>query len=233
MNDQVSRVEGAVVSGQRPRAAFLARTYNHLLGAIVAFIGIEVVLFQTGAALKIAQVTASVPWLVVLGVFMGVSWLFTNMAESRGSVATQYLGLGGYVLAFALLSASPLAYAWYVLSPGVVKNAAIFTLVAFMALTAIVYYTRKDFTFLKPLMMWGGILALVLIVMSYLIGFQLGMLFIVAMVAYCGAAILYSTSSVMRDYPDGFHVAAALALFASVIMLFWYILQLVMSLSGE
>jgi hypothetical protein len=37
------------------RAAFISRTYAHLLGAVLSFIAIEVYLFQNGYALEISQ----------------------------------------------------------------------------------------------------------------------------------------------------------------------------------
>jgi FtsH-binding integral membrane protein len=44
----------------------------------------------------------------------------------------------------------------------------------------------------------------------------------------CGY-ILYDTSNVLHHYRIGQHVAASLALFASVALLFWYVLRLVMA----
>jgi FtsH-binding integral membrane protein len=64
-------------------------------------------------------------------------------------------------------------------------------------------------------------------------GFQLGLLFSAAMVIFAGAAILYDTSKVMHHYEPGQHVAASLELFASVALLFWYILQIVLSMSSR
>ena len=55
------------------------------------------------------------------------------------------------------------------------------------------------------------------------------MFFSVAMVAFAGAAILYDTSNVLHHYPEDRAVGAALELFASVALLFWYILRLFMS----
>jgi FtsH-binding integral membrane protein len=57
-------------------------------------------------------------------------------------------------------------------------------------------------------------------------GFTLGTLFSVAMVALSGAAILFETSRVQREFPEDRYVAAALSLFASVAMMFWYILRI-------
>jgi len=60
-------------------------------------------------------------------------------------------------------------------------------------------------------------------------GFQLGMFFSVAMVVLAGAAILYDTSNVLLRYPEDQHVAASLQLFASVALMFWYVLRIFMS----
>jgi hypothetical protein len=65
-------------------------------------------------------------------------------------------------------------------------------------------------------------------VVGLIFGFNLGTWFAGAMVLFAGAAIAYETSNMVHHYRPGQHVAAALGLFASVALLFWYILQLVM-----
>ena len=63
-------------------------------------------------------------------------------------------------------------------------------------------------------------------------GLSLGFWFAVAMVAlFCGF-IVYDTSNVMHHYATDQHVSASLELFASVTMLFWYVLRIFM-LSGS
>jgi FtsH-binding integral membrane protein len=49
------------------------------------------------------------------------------------------------------------------------------------------------------------------------------------MIGLAGAAILYDTSNVLHNFPEDRYVAAALELFASVALLFWYVLRLFMS----
>ena len=68
--------------------------------------------------------------------------------------------------------------------------------------------------------------ALVLIVGAILFGFVLGVWFSVAMIGLAGAAVLYQTQTILRSYPDTAHVGAAVQLFASVMLLFWYVLSL-------
>lgn len=110
-----------------------------------------------------------------------------------------------------------------------IESAAMLTLLGFGGLTAIAFWTRKDFSFVGAVLRWAGIVALLLIVGAVLFGFGLGTWFSVAMVGLAGVAILYDTSKIIHHYPEDRYVAAALELFASVALMFWYILQLVMS----
>ena len=78
-------------------------------------------------------------------------------------------------------------------------------------------------------MVWGFFLAMAAIVGSLLFGFNLGTWFSIAMIGFAGAAVLYDTSNIMHHYPQDKYVAASMALFASIAMMFWYILRLIMS----
>ena len=53
------------------------------------------------------------------------------------------------------------------------------------------------------------------------------------MVGFAGAAILYDTSNVLTRFPEDRYVAAALQLFSSVALMFWYVLRIMMSMSGS
>ena len=57
--------------------------------------------------------------------------------------------------------------------------------------------------------------------------------FSAAMIVFACGWILYDTSNVLHHYRIGQHVAASLALFASVALLFWYVLRLVMALTSR
>jgi FtsH-binding integral membrane protein len=71
------------------------------------------------------------------------------------------------------------------------------------------------------------------IVCAIIFGFSLGIFFSLAMVVLASGYILYDTSNVLHHYRTDQHVAAALALFASVALLFWYVLQILMSLNNR
>jgi hypothetical protein len=81
---------------------------------------------------------------------------------------------------------------------------------------------------MRGALMLAGVSAFGLAVLSMLFGFTLGLFFSYAMVALACGYILFSTSNVMLHYRTNQHVAAALALFAAVMLLFWYVLRILM-----
>ncbi len=210
------------------RAAFITRTYNHLMGAIVAFTLFQVWLFTSGLAEPIARTLLGGSWLLVLGAFMVVGWLASRVALGSQSLPAQYAALAGFVLAEGIIFV-PLLYIAEMNFRGAIESAAFTTLAGFAGLTAVAFYTRKDFSFMRGALIWIGVAALIAIVSSILFGFELGTWFSAAMVCFAGAAILYDTSNVLHHFPADRHVGAALQLFASVALMFWYVLQLFMS----
>jgi FtsH-binding integral membrane protein len=226
------RSQPVAAIGPDARAAFITRTYLHLFGAVAAFTALEVLIFASGQALPIARAMISTSWLLVLGGFAIVAWLATRVARTATSSAAQYVALSGYVVAEAILFV-PMLFIAQRAAPGVIQSAAVVTLLGFTGLTVVAFITRNDFSFLGAILCWGGIIALVLIVASVIYGFQLGTYFSVAMIAFAGAAILYDTSNVLHHFPEDRHVGAALELFASVALMFWYVLRLLTSLSSR
>ncbi|MDH3509092.1 MAG: Bax inhibitor-1 family protein [Gammaproteobacteria bacterium] len=214
--------------GTETRAAFISRTYAHVALAILGFAVIESYLFSSGLAQEIAPRMLGVNWLLILGAFMVVGWLASHVAHRVESKPLQYAALAGFVLAEAIIFL-PLLYIAVLTEPAIIESAAGVTLLGTGGLTAVAFITRKDFSFLRGILVWAGILALVGIAGSVLFGFHLGTWFSVAMIGFAGAAILYDTSNVMHHYPEDRHVAAALELFASIALMFWYVLQLFMS----
>lgn len=210
------------------RARFIARTYLHLLAAVIAFTLIEVGLFTTGAAETIAEAMFGTSWLIVMGAFVLTGWLGSRFAHSAGSPIAQYFGLSLYVAAEAIVFV-PLLYIAQHYAPGAIQSAAGVTLLGFGGLTAVAFVSRKDFSFLGGIIKWGGVMALVAIVSGVIFGFQLGTYFSIAMVGLAGASILWDTSNVMLHFPEDRYVGAALQLFASLALMFYYVLRIFVS----
>lgn len=228
MSSPYEASRGYVPVGQasvETRAAFITKTYNHLMGSIILFTLIEIWFFTSGLAEPIAAAMMSGSWLLILGGFMLVSWFATRTAHRSESQPMQYAALGAVVTAYAVLFV-PMLYIANSMASGVIESAAAVTLLGFGGLTAVAFTTRKDFSFLSSALRFGGVIALVAIVAAVLFGFELGTWFSVAMVAFAGGAILYDTSNVLHHYPEDRYVSAALQLFASVALMFWYILRI-------
>jgi FtsH-binding integral membrane protein len=214
------------------RAAFIRQTYAHLAAAILIFAGLETCLINLPGAGDLALnllLTSRFSWLIVLLGFMGVSYLANSWARSDTSLLLQYLGLSLYVVAEAVIFL-PLLYSAHRLLPNdrIIEMAGVLTLAIFGGLSAVVLVTGRDFSFLRSFLAVGSLIALGAIVASIFIGFNLGLLFCVAMAALASGYIVYYTSNVLHYYRTDQPVAAALALFASVALLFWYIVQILM-----
>ncbi len=230
MSYQQTEEQVVVRGGLGDRAKFITKTYNHLLGAIFAFVLVSVYFYQSGISYAIAEWVFSfgAGWMVLMGGFIAASWAATHIAHTSQSKITQYSSLAGFIIAEAIIFA-PLLLIAAQMADGLIKSAATVTLLGFAVLTAIVFYTRKDFSFLRGVLMWMFGLAIVAILSAFIFGFQLGTWFSVAMIGFAGAAILYDTSNVLHHYPEDRYVGAALQLFASVAMMFWYVLRLFMA----
>lgn len=221
--------QAGVASSAEERGLFIVRVYGHLLAAIAAFTLLEVYLFKAGLAEGLAKSLLGVNWMLVLGGFMVAGWLARGLASRATSTGMQYLGLALYVVAQAIIFVPMLYIAEYYSGGGVIRSAAILTMLGFVGLTLVVFQTRKDFSFLGGILRWAGILALLAIVGGVFFGLQLGTWFSLAMVGVAGAAVLYDTSNIIRYWPTDRYVGAALELFASVALMFWYILRLLSS----
>jgi len=224
----------AAESAASDRAAFVRRVYMHLAGAVLLLIGLTATLLNTVDHRTVLQLMfgTSWSWLVVMGLFMGAGFVAQMWARSRTSPALQYMGLGLYVFAWAVVML-PLMIVASAYQPEVIPQAGVMTAAVFGGLTLAVFVTRKDYTFLGPVLAVGSMIALGVIVAGILFGFTLGLFFSFAMVALVAGYILYDTSNVMLHYPTDMHVAAALELFADVAMLFYYIVTILMRLNSR
>jgi len=224
----------AAAAAADERAGFIIKTYLYLFGAIAALIAIETVLFTRlgDSVMPVAQAMMGTPisWLIVLGAFMAVSWIANKWAMNSTSSAMQHAGLALYVVFMSIILIPLLCMAQLATGDSrLIVSAGTTTAGLFAMLTLTVFITRKDFSFMRSFLMFGGLAAMGLIVTAIIFGITLGPIFMYAMIAFMCCYILYDTSNVLHHYRIGQHVAASLALFASVVTLFWYILQLFLS----
>jgi FtsH-binding integral membrane protein len=225
--------ETAASAPPSERVKFIRRTYLHLAGAGVAFVAASAALIASGLAETIIRdifLANRLSWLLMRVVFIGGTTAAQYMARSRSSVGMQYAGLALYVSLYTVLFVPILAISSkFGAAPELPIQAGIVTLAVFGGLTAAVFVTGKDFSFLGPILMVCSFIALGVIVAAVLFGFNLGLIFIALMVALFAGYVIYDTSNILHRYGTNEHVAASMALFGSVAMLFYYILLLFMS----
>jgi len=226
----------AVLASEAPleaRRDFIKKTYAHLAAAIFGFMALEYLLVESPLGLSITRLTLGngrMGWLAVIGAFILVGWIADRWSRSTTSPGMQYLGLGLYVAAEAVIFVPVLFLCTYLTRyDGLIATAGTITAIAFAGLTAVVFITKADFSWLRTFLWAGMLVAMGVAVASLLFGFHVGVIYSGAVVLLAAGYILYYTSNVLHRYPIGFHVAAALALFSAVALMFWYVLRILMS----
>ena len=217
------------MSTEEQKASFYRKTYMHVALAILAFIFVETALLMVvPAELIMGMVSKNYVWLLIIGGF----WLASMLAEKwtmASSRSMQYAGLGFYVLLEAIIFL-PLIYIAVAYTGGkVILQAGLITFMLFVGLTGVALTSKRDFSLLRSVLIIGGFISLGLIIAGWIFQFNLGLWFSAGMVFLAGASILYQTNQLKNIYTTEQYVGASLQLFASVMLLFWYVLRILMS----
>ena len=214
------------------RVEFLKKTYLHLGGAILAWVGLMTIMYNSAFGMNLARSLAG-NWLMVMIAFMVGGHFAHKWAYQMGNPSKQYLGLGLYVVLQAvifmplLMFVKAIAIAKGYEATNMIGSAAILTGVTFGGLTLTALTSKKDFSFLGKALQLISFAALGMLMISWVFGgVQLGDFFAMAMVVLMGGYVLYYTSTIMRHFPIGSHVGASLALFSTIATMFYYMLML-------
>lgn len=217
------------------RVAFLRKVYGHVFACILGLCAVVGIMRVTDLDIQFLQLVSGIPYggLVFIVGFMGASWIAQKMAYSQTSRSTQYLGLGLYTVAWGVMISPLIVVATVFLGDSaIVAQAGVLTLTIFGGLTAVVFFTKADFSFLRGIVVVGSFAAMGIILVSFIpgLGISTGLWFSVAMVALMSITILWETSEIYHRFPESAYVAAALALFSSVATLFFYVLRILIAM---
>ena len=234
------------------RAAFFRRTYGLVaigfaaFAALLAifFVGFEVTpgvrglsetTYGTGVAAAFMSGIQAMEmslgrWsmLLVLLAFWGATTVAQSLAFNRASRGTQYAGLSFYVLLEALIFIPLIGYVIYYSkgnASSVLLPAGIVTAGMIAGLTALVFMTNLDFSFLKVAIVLGSFAAIAIVIVAAIVGFSLGAWFSIAMIVLMATVILYQTHEIKNTLETDQHVAAAFILFSSFVTLLWYVIR--------
>lgn len=206
------------------KAVFIRKTYAHLALAIALFaLLLYFLLSWSGAEALAKRMVEGYMWALVLFAFMAVSWIADKWARSATSLAMQYAGLGLFVFAQAVIFL-PLMLIASKHAPDVIAQAGLLTATLVAGLTFVAIFTKADFSVLRSSIIVVSVLMFGAIMASIFFGFQLGLWFAIIAVALGGATILYQTNAIFTQYKNDQYVSAALGLFASVALIYYYIL---------
>lgn len=244
-------IPGAVATlGVSDRVTFLRKTYAHLGGALIAFAAVTALLIKYATTFSWKFATIGMQgwnFFFVFLLFMAANVLAQRLATHQTSRGLQYLGLGIMVFAWSMML-QPLI--WMVMikfggevaprtladvhmstrGAAIIGESAVITLAIFIGLTATVFVTRKDFTFLRGILSITTFALIGVILASLIFGFSLGALFSGFVVLLMAGYILHQTSLILNYFPPSAHVAAALMLFGTVATLFMHVLNIMASL---
>lgn len=211
------------------RATFIRRTYAHLAGAVAAFIGLETLLIKSGMGETIMRSivdAGSFGMILLLVSFIGAGYVARRWANGSTSLGMQYLGLGLYVVVQAVIFLPLLYLAMYKTGDlSLIGKAGLMTVGLVIGLSTAVLVTRADFSFLRTALCVLSWVALFTILAAWMFGIGLGLWFSAAMILLASGFLVYDTSNILHHYPTTHYVGASLELFASVALLFYYILR--------
>ena len=222
------------------RAAFFRRTYGLVAIGFAAFAALLAIFFvgfdrQSGIAFALfsglfSMIKSLGAWsvLLVMLAFWGATTVAQSMAFNRASRPAQYAGLGLYVVLEALIFIPLIGYV--ILSTKgnastVLLPAGIVTAGMIGGLTALVFMTNLDFSFLKVAIILGSFAVLAIVLVAAIAGLSLGAWFSIAMIVLMATVILYQTNEIKNTLETDQHVAAAFILFSSFVTLLFYVIR--------
>jgi len=206
------------------RISFLGKTYGMLALCIAAG--------SVGAYLSMGMAFAHEhPWMML---FIMMGGIFAVQAVRHTPVLNQ-VALLGFGALTGMAIAPLVGMVGSTAGSMAVVQAFVTTAVTFVALTGYVFYSRKDFSFLKGFV-WTGLIAMVVLGLSNYFFFESGTLAMAMSgmgVLLFSAFILYDTSSILREYPNDEYISAALTLYLDLFLLFQNMLAMFGILGGD
>lgn len=209
-------------SSAEVRMAFIQKTYVLFLAGILAAIVMGGITLNT-PLFGIAQALLGIPLLAFL-LMMGGAWIAGAVSRTEG---LNYVALFGFT-AFVGFIMAPLLYMFEGAFPGIVAQAAFLSVLVFGSLTAYVFVSKKDFSFLGG-MLFVGLIALIIGGLANAFFFHsAGAGYWMAWVSLFlfSGFVLYDTSQIIHRYDAQGYCAAALDLFLDFFNIFMAILRI-------
>ena len=205
------------------RLNFIRKTYVLFMAGILMAIAAGALCLNSTALFNMVIGVYQMP-ILLIGILFGSVMLAQAVSRIEG---INYVALFGFTALEGILLAPMLAL-YERTSPGIVGQAAFLTTVIFGALTAYVFVTRKDFSFMGGILFVGlialivGGLANVFFFKSAGAGYWMAWVTAFLFSGY----VLFDTSRIIHRYDEKGYCSAALALFLDFLNLFLAILRI-------
>jgi modulator of FtsH protease len=185
----------------------------------------------------------------IVGVGIGLSFPPLMIAIVRHPFITLFVMIGGVIGAQAVrlvrgvnllalfgfttltgVIISPLLFIISQSNPASILQAGVLTVGIFGGLTAYVFISKRDFSFLRGMLTVGLIVILLSAVLNIFIGsLAFGFGVAAASLLLFSGFVLYDTSNIIRNYPTTEYVAGALSLYLDAFNIFLALLRLLNS----
>jgi len=199
---------------------FIRKTYVLFMAGILTAVVSGGLCLTVEPIFDMAVMVLKMP-ILAIGLIIGGSIAAQAMARVEG---LNYLALFGFTALMGFLFAPIIA----MYAPGVVGQAGFLTCVIFGSLTAYVFVTRKNFSFMGG-MLFIGMIGMVLAGIGNALFFKSNMMsyWISWFVLFLSSGyVLYQTSNLIHEYRENEYCAAALGLFISFFNIFMSLLNI-------
>lgn len=211
--------ESAAQASVSERMGFIRKVYALFFAATLFAIGGVLLGISFRPLLQFAYEHPLIMFFVMIGGVMGAQAVRhvpgVNLAALFG-----FTTLTGVVI-------SPLIAVILQINPGSILAAGVLTVGIFGGLTAYVFVSKKDFSFMRGMLMTGLIVVILAGVVNIFLGASaLGFAVAAATLLLFSGFVLYDTSNIIRRYPVNEYVAGALSLYLDAFNIFLALLRI-------
>ena len=212
-------VETAARASVSERMGFIRKVYALFFAATLFAIGGVLLGLSVKPLLRFALEHPIIMFVAMIGGVMGAQ----AVRHVRG---LNLVALFGFTT-FTGVVISPLIALISQINPGSILSAGVLTVGIFGGLTAYVFVSKRDFSFLRGMVTVGLIVVILAGVVNLFLGSgALGFAVAAATLLLFSGFVLYDTSNIIRRYPVNEYVAGALSLYLDAFNIFLALLRI-------
>jgi modulator of FtsH protease len=212
-------MESAARASVSERMGFVRKVYALFFAATLFAIGGVLAGVSYKPLLRFAFEHPWIMFIVMIGGVMGAQAV-------RHVPGLNLAALFGFTTLTGVVISPLIAVIWQI-NPGSILAAGVLTVGIFGGLTAYVFVSKKDFSFMRGMLMTGLIVVILAGVVNIFLGASaLGFAVAAATLLLFSGFVLYDTSNIIRRYPVNEYVAGALSLYLDAFNIFLALLRI-------